>query len=344
MAWSKVNITKADGERVEAQAPVIVSASRATDIPAFYSDWLMERVRAGYVRWSNPFNGKPLYVSFARTRVFVFWSKNPAPLLKHLDWFDAQGYGYYFQFTLNDYEAEGLEPNVPSLSERIDTFIRLSERVGKEKVIWRFDPLILTETIGVDELLRKIERIGQRLKDYTDKLVFSFADIGAYTRVRNNLVKEAVLYREFDEQAMNELASGISRLNTDWKLQLATCAEAIPLEAYGIAHNKCIDDDLLIRLFPEDQALMDYLGVRIINPDLFHSERIIERQGTNRKDPGQREACQCIASKDIGEYNTCPHLCKYCYANASPERALRHWQQHLRNPHAETIRETSSNT
>lgn len=340
MAWSKVNITKADGERVEAQAPVIVSASRATDIPAFYSDWLMERVRAGYVRWSNPFNGKPLYVSFARTRVFVFWSKNPAPLLKHLDWFDDQGYGYYFQFTLNDYEAEGLEPNVPSLSERIDTFIRLSERIGKEKVIWRFDPLVLTATTGVDELLEKAAYIGHRLKEHTDKLVFSFADIGTYTRVKNNLAKDAIPYREFDRQTMEELAAGICRLNESWHLQLATCAEAIPLESYGILHNKCVDDDLLIKLFPHDKALMDSLGVQITIPDLFHQEPIVDKREKNRKDPGQREACRCVMSKDIGEYNTCPHLCKYCYANASAEAAWRNWQHHLEHPHAETIKGT----
>ena len=340
----KIVIQTDTGRAVEATAPVIISASRSTDIPAFYAKWFFNRLAKGYCVWYNPFNRQKMYVSFARCKVIVFWTKNPKPILPYLHELDEQGIHYYFQVTLNDYTAEGFEPNVPSVEERIRTFRELSEKIGHERMIWRFDPLILTPDMTPRTLLSRIWKIGNQLKGYTDKLVFSFADIGAYTRVRNNLVKEAVPYREFDEQAMNELASGISRLNTDWKLQLATCAEAIPLEAYGIAHNKCIDDDLLIRLFPEDQALMDYLGVRIINPDLFHSERIIERQGTNRKDPGQREACQCIASKDIGEYNTCPHLCKYCYANASPERALRHWQQHLRNPHAETIRETSSNT
>ena len=211
---------------------------------------------------------------------------------------------------------------------------------AEEKVIWRFDPLVLTATTGVDELLEKAAYIGHRLKEHTDKLVFSFADIGTYTRVKNNLAKDAIHYREFDRQTMEELAAGICRLNESWHLQLATCAEAIPLESYGILHNKCVDDDLLIKLFPHDKALMDSLGVQITIPDLFHQEPIVDKREKNRKDPGQREACRCVMSKDIGEYNTCPHLCKYCYANASAEAAWRNWQHHLEHPHAETIKGT----
>jgi hypothetical protein len=168
MNWSKVDIKKSNGETVKAQAPVIVSASRSTDIPAFYSDWLINRIKEGYVKWKNPFNGVPLYISFEKVRLFLFWSKNHKPLLKHLDFLDEKSYNYYFQFTLNDYDSEKLEPNVPNVQSRIETFIKLSEKVGKEKVIWRFDPLILTDRIGVEELLRKTENIGNQLKNYTD--------------------------------------------------------------------------------------------------------------------------------------------------------------------------------
>lgn len=303
----------------EAQAPVIISASRATDIPAFYSNWLINRIEEGYVKWRNPFNGMPLYVSFDKTRLFVFWSKNYKPLLKHLAFFDEKGYNYYFQFTLNDYDAEKLEPNVPNVESRIETFVKLSEQVGKEKVVWRFDPLILTDRIGVDELLKKIERIGNQLKGHTDKLVFSFADIGLYKKVQNNLLKNSIPYREFSEPTMHEFAAGLQKLNENWHFTLATCAEHISLDKYDIAHNKCIDDDLIIKLFPEDKALMDFLG------------------GTN-KDTGQRKYCGCIASKDIGEYNTCPHLCEYCYANTSKRAALKNWQLHKQNSNSETIK------
>ncbi len=131
--WEKVAIRTAQGEAVEAVAPVIVSASRRTDIPAFYAEWLVERLRAGYVRWVNPFSGMPQFVSFARTRAVVFWTKNPRPMLPHLAELDRRGIGYYFQFTLNDYDAEELEPGVPPLAERIEIFAGLSRRVGKEK-------------------------------------------------------------------------------------------------------------------------------------------------------------------------------------------------------------------
>ena len=109
MSWNKIQIKKSNGETGEAQAPVIISASRSTDIPAFYSDWFFQRLKEGYVRWKNPFNGFPLYVSFEKTQLFVFWSKNPKPMLKHLDILDKKGYNYYFQFTLNDYDEEKLE-------------------------------------------------------------------------------------------------------------------------------------------------------------------------------------------------------------------------------------------
>jgi DNA repair photolyase len=312
-------------------APVIISASRSTDIPAFYSDWLINRIKEGYVKWKNPFNGVPLYVSFEKTRLFVFWSKNPKPMLEYLDFWDDKTYNCYFQFTLNDYDVERLEPNVPDVRERIETFIRLSERTGKEKVIWRFDPLILTDKTGVDELLRKVENIGNRLKDHTQKMVFSFADIKIYKKVRNNLRSNSVPYQEFDERTMNEFAAGLQKLNEKWQFELATCAEKIPLEKYGIAHNKCVDDDLIIKLFSDDKILMDFLGIKVTPLDLFNSNTNILKT-RNNKDKGQRQFCGCVISKDIGEYNTCPHLCEYCYANASKEIALKNWQLHKQNP------------
>ncbi|MDR1919330.1 MAG: DUF1848 domain-containing protein [Tannerellaceae bacterium] len=320
MSWNKVQIHTESGESVEAQAPVIISASRSTDIPAFYADWFMHRFKTGYVKWKNPFNGVPLYVSFQKARLIVFWSKNPKPLIQHLSYLNEKNINYYFQFTLNDYDAEELEPKVPKVQSRIETFLELSEKIGKEKVIWRFDPLILTDKIGVDELLTKVENVGNQLKDHTRKLVFSFADIKIYKKVQNNLRRNAIPYQEFNERTMDEFAAGLQRLNENWHFELATCAEQTPLEKYGIAHNKCIDDDLMIKLFPHDKVLMDFLGIKIIPPDMFSPNGSIEKKRKN-KDSGQREFCGCIVSKDIGEYNTCPHLCKYCYANANKKIA-----------------------
>ncbi len=295
MNWEKKQIILPGGETVTAQAPVVISASRATDIPAFYMDWLVSRIQAGYVRWINPFNGMPLYVSFDNARLIVFWSKNPAPLLKHLNFFDERISNYYIQFTLNDYEKDGLESGVPPVAERVETFIRLSERLGKEKVIWRFDPLLLTDTVGVEKLLEKIRGIGDQLKGYTEKLVFSFADINVYRKVQQNLCKQQVAYREFDEHTIEELAAGLQQLNRAWGFTLATCAERFSLDRFGVVPNSCIDEDLIIRLFHHDKNLMDFLKVKVTFPDLFNPMMKVEKV-TNNKDRGQRGFCGCMVS------------------------------------------------
>lgn len=334
--WEKINITTKAGVNVEAQAPIIISASRATDIPAFYSDWLKERIEYGYLKWKNPFNSMFSYVSFNKVRLFVFWSKNPRPLIKHLDFFDDNNYNYYFQYTLNDYDDENLEPKVPKLKPRLETFIKISEKIGKDKVIWRFDPLILTDKIGIEELLRKVENVGNILSDYTNKFVFSFADIKVYKKVQNNLRRYSIKYHEFSERQMNEFAAGLKDLNEKWKLEVGTCAEKIELSKYGIVHNKCIDDDLIIRLFNKDEELMKFLGVKIIPADMFNSESTMQK-AKNNKDKGQREFCGCIYSKDIGEYDTCPHLCEYCYANSSKETVKTNFKLFSDNRNSETI-------
>jgi len=161
MKWSETEIDTLNG-RQKAVAPAIISASRATDIPAFYSEWFINRLRAGYVKWFNPFNGKPQYVSFENAKAIVFWSKNPRPLFRALDEIAERCPAFYFQFTLNDYQAEGLEPGVPPLDERIATFRELSAGIGRERVIWRFDPLIITDELNVEKLVKKIEIVGDR--------------------------------------------------------------------------------------------------------------------------------------------------------------------------------------
>lgn len=332
MVWERIDITTESGETVRAQAPVIVSASRATDIPAFYADWFFDRLEKGYSAWTNPFNGVKSYVSYARTRLIVFWSKNPRPLLPHLEKLREKGIRYYLHYTLNDYETERLERGVPPLDERIETFLRLSELLGKELVIWRFDPLILTEQTGVEELLRKAERIGDRLRGYTEKLVFSFADIRTYRSVESRLRRDALPCREFDGRQMSDMAAGLAELNEKWGYTLATCGERVDLSQFGVRHNKCIDDELIVRQFADDPLLMDFLGIS--QERLFGPETEIRK---SLKDKGQRAFCGCIASKDIGEYDTCPHGCAYCYANRSGGKAAENYRLHRTRPTAETI-------
>jgi len=350
--WKKIQIKRNNGEIVDAQAPIIVSASRSTDIPAFYADWFFYRLKVGYSAWTNPFNGVKSYVSYQNTRFIVFWSKNPHPLLNHLDYLKERNIGCYVQYTLNDYEAEKLEQGVPALQKRIDTFKRLVDKLGKGRVIWRFDPLILTDDISIDTLLAKIEHIGNQLQGYTEKLVFSYADILSYRKVKANLKKSNIPYQEWPEPQMLEFAKGLSVLNKKWGFALATCGEKVNLQQFGIEHNHCVDDALIIRLAYEDKALMDFLKVETFpmpTPDLFGNadplpaDAIVLPNNTyathgDNRDKGQRLFCGCIVSKDIGEYNTCPHLCEYCYANSSKEIAVRNWKEHKKNPFGETIK------
>lgn len=334
----RIKILTEGGKEVEAAAPAIVSASRSTDIPAFYAKWFINRIKAGYCVWYNPFNQKPMYISFANTKVVVFWSKNPEPMIEYLPELDKRGIHYYFQITLNDYENEGFEPNVPSLQHRIEVFKRLSSMIGREKVIWRFDPLILTNQLTPRQLLTKIYHVGNQLKGYTDKLVFSFIDVKAYRKVQNNLIKETPFFTrenvetaEPDGDKRMELISGLVKLRDHWRsegwnLTLATCAEAIDLESYGIKYNRCIDSELMEALFSEDKELLYYLRTGTLPPKngvIFHDDIILPLIRKNLKDKGQRKACGCMISKDIGMYNTCGHFCVYCYANTSRELVSR---------------------
>lgn len=344
--WQPTQIQRENGETVKAQAPIIVSASRSTDIPAFYADWFFHRLKVGYSAWTNPFNGVKSYVSYQDTRFIVFWSKNPRPLLNHLDYLKERKIGCYIQYTLNDYEKEGLERGVPKLSERIDTFKQLVDKLGKGRVIWRFDPLILTDDISIDTLLSKIECIGNQLLGYTEKMVFSFADILSYRKVKANLEKSNIPYHEWTEPQMLEFAERLAELNLKWGYTFATCGEKINLKRFGIEPNHCIDYDLIVRFAHDDKELMDFIGATIKRrrynlfgePEPIPASAILLSEGRYAiKDGGQREFCGCMRSKDIGEYNTCIHLCEYCYANTSKEKAVENFKRHKMNPKGESI-------
>lgn len=337
----RISIIRDNGEIVEGTAPVIISASRSTDIPAFYAKWFTNRLKAGYCVWYNPFNQKPMFISFAKTKVVVFWTKNPEPLIPYLHELDERGIHYYFQVTLNDYVNEGFEPNVGPVEHRVEVFKRLSDMIGKERVIWRFDPLIVTPNLTARQLLTKVYHVGNQLKGYTDKLVFSFIDVRAYRKVQNNLIKETPFFtRETVDSAepagkyLEELVDGLAKLRDHWQsegwnLSLATCGESFDLNKYKIEHNRCIDGELMERIFSEDKELVYYLRTgRLPQPDLFGGIPEIPAGRKDLKDKGQRKVCGCMISKDIGMYNTCRHFCVYCYANTSKEVVLKNKERH----------------
>lgn len=349
--WKKEILQRENGEFAEMQVPVLISASRSTDIPAFYCDWFFHRLNVGYSAWTNPFNGVRSYVSYKNTRFIVFWSKNPRPLLAHLDELRERNIECYVQYSLNDYENEMLEQGVPPLAERIDTFKRLVAELGKGGVVWRFDPLILTDKIDEDLLLKKLENIGNQLKGYTEKLVFSFVDVSNYKKVERNLRYNNISTTDWTLDQMKSFSQKLVELNrkNGWNFTLATCGEAASFE--GIEHNRCIDDELIIRRAYKDNELMSFLNTQIhyspssnlfgeIEPvpdgAIMLNNGIYITRGDN-KDKGQRAYCGCIKSKDIGQYDTCIHSCEYCYANNNKEIARTNYNKHKLHPLDESI-------
>ncbi|MBP8083020.1 MAG: DUF1848 domain-containing protein [Spirochaetes bacterium] len=305
----------------EITAPLIISASRATDIPAFYSDWLINRFEQGYIAKINPYDrSKISYIFLEKVKAIIFWSKNPEPIISKLDYFKTRKIAYYYQFTLNDYEKENLEPGLPKLNKRIETFKRLSEKIGKEKVLWRFDPLIKTDITSYDDLIERIMKIAEKIIPFTDKLVFSFAEIESYRKVKRAFNSRKDIFSLAPEKyqathdekiyfvkKLSEIIPELKKLNPDF--QIASCADSIDYSIYGILPNRCIDDELLLKI-SDDNELHQFL-----RPSLFREDNYL-------KDRGQRKNCGCVLSRDIGAYDSCPHFCLYCYANSSREAVL----------------------
>ena len=277
---------------------MIISCSRRTDIPAFYSDWFFNRLRDGYALVRNPMNSKQVRnVSLAPSDVdcMVFWTKDPAPMLNQLQL--LKDYNYYFQFTLTSY-GKDIEPHLPLKAEIVDTFIRLSDKIGKKRIIWRYDPILLSANIGIDYHLEHFHDLAQQLSGHTEKCMISFLDM--YRHIQGRMADHSV--RPPDESEMRTLAKNIAQIAGNFGMQVETCAEQIDLTDYGIEHGKCVDDGLISEL----------TGTKL----------------NMAKDKYQRELCGCAASVDIGEYNTCRHGCRYCYANSSLKTVEKNISRH----------------
>jgi DNA repair photolyase len=268
---------------------MIISASRRTDIPAFYTPWFMNRIREGFLLTRNPFNANqisrvsldPNYVD-----VIVFWTRNPSMLMKHLP--ELSPYNYYFQYTITGY-PKVLEKTVPRPHRAIKTFIELSDLIGADKVIWRYDPILLSNEVDINEHKRLFEKIAYLLQGKTKRVVISFSDF--YKKTERNLkLIEGLTYSDITHEMnmLHELSIYMSEVAKKYGMEIESCAENIDISNCGIAHGKCIDDGLIKNVF----------GISL----------------NGNKDAGQREECGCIKSIDIGAYNTCMHGCSYCYA------------------------------
>lgn len=314
--------------------PVILSASRSTDIPAFYSEWLVNRLRAGFLNWRNPFNQKLSRVDLTKVAGAVFWSKDPSPLIPYINEIEAKNIDFYFQFTINDYEDTGYEPRVPPLAQRLETFKELSQRLGKKRVIWRFDPICISDAVSAESILVRLDRLAEILGPLTERLVVSFVDVEAYKKVQRNIRRiDSILLREPTQNEQDFLAAGIAKIAKQYGVQASACGESRSYTAYGIPPAKCIDGALFAEICsPRNFALQQHLGINKSQGSLLP---LAPFELKVRKDKGQRDVCGCIESKDVGMYNTCGHMCVYCYANHSPKVVEKNMILH--NPTADSI-------
>lgn len=266
---------------------MIISVSRRTDIPAFFSDWFYKRIEEGFFMARNPMNVhqvSKISVSPQNVECFVFWTKNPSDdFISNLTKLDNLEYKYYFQFTISSY-AQDIEKNVPHKKEIIEKFIKLSKLIGKEKIIWRYDPIILTEKYTVDYHVKYFAYIAEKIHEYTDKVIISFVD--CYSKIKKRLADEHI--SELNQEQMRNLAVQFKDIAQKFSLRIESCSEKINLDDIGIPHGHCIDGDLI--------------------------NRICKKEFVFSKDETQREECGCVKSIDIGAYNTCSHNCIYCYA------------------------------
>lgn len=263
---------------------MIVSASRRTDIPACHMPWMLNRLSEGYALSANPYNPNQLTripLAEGVTDCIVFWSKNPAPLLKVLPEVEGFCIPFYIQFTLTPY-GKGLEPGLPDKKTLIRTLRALSEKLGPRRVVWRYDPILIGEGLSVDDHLRLFGEMAGLLSGFAERCVISFLDL--YAHIKKPL---AGIARPPDESECLLLAKGLSEIAGERGIALFTCSEKLDLSAYGIAHGACIDQKLI--------------------------ESIIGRPLSVPKASGQRSDCGCIRSSDIGAYDTCPLGCIYCY-------------------------------
>lgn len=234
---------------------MIISASRRTDIPAFYAEWFINRLRDGYLLVQNPFNTNMysrVELSPDKVEAIVFWTKNPRPLMQYLKDIDRLGYKYYFQFTLTGY-PKVIEPSLPSVETRINTFKELSDKVGPQKVIWRYDPIVISDITDEEFNLRNFEKLSAELHKYTKRSVISYADF--YKKVLKNveIVTKNTNVRFYDINSntnqIYKMSSHLSNIAKENSLNIYSCAETIDLSKQGIEHGKCIDDKLIKEVF-----------------------------------------------------------------------------------------------
>lgn len=270
---------------------MILSVSRRTDIPNYYSDWFLNRIKEGFLYVRNPMNMHQISkidLSPNVVDMIVFWTKNPRNMMERLD--ELGAYQYYFQFTLTGY-GKDIEPNIPNKrSELISTFQTLSQKIGKDRVIWRYDPILFSKRYTPEYHVKAFEEIASNLSGFTKRVVISFMDF--YTKTNRNTAGLGI--EKMTDETMYELAGKLAEIAHRHHLELEACAEETDLQNLGIKNGSCIDKKLI--------------------------EEILQCKLNTSKDKNQRKECNCVESVEVGTYHTCLNGCKYCYANFSDEK------------------------
>lgn len=281
---------------------MIVSVSRRTDIPAFYAPWFMNRLRAGWCRVANPF--RPMQVSEISLKpgdveILVFWTRNPSPLLPYIRELEERGYRFYFLCTLMD-NPRAMDPGCPPLKRALKAFQILAERIGPEKVIWRYDPIVITSGMDSDFHKKAFHRIAGELRGFTTRCVIS--SVQRYRKAERRLREKGVALQNMEQDVLRALVGFMAGEAKEQGMEIQSCAQTEDFERYGVRHGKCVDDEYIAKVFGMDVG--------------------------RRKDPSQRKACRCVESKDIGMYDTCLYGCLYCYATGDFETAKENYRRH----------------
>lgn len=283
----------------------VISASRRTDIPAFYAEWFMNRVRAGFCHWINPYANQVYRVAITPEDcpAFVFWTRNPRPLMAHLPELDARGFKYYFLYTITGYPRV-IESHRPDLEASIATFQELSDRIGPDFVTWRYDPVVVSSATPLTYHVSYFADLARRLAGYTRKCVYSFLDV--YNKTERNLAaltaQKGITFDPPSREQRHNLLRTMVDITRANRMQLQSCCMDDFQNIDGIEQSHCVSLKTLQKLTADS--------------------------GMTLKAKPTRKFCGCVASVDIGSYDTCLFGCAYCYATNSRQLALANQEAH----------------
>lgn len=273
---------------------MILFASGRTDISAFYSNWFINRVKAGFVDVRNPFNQKLVSrIYFSDVDLIMFCSKNPLPMINKLDTLNVP---VLFHVTITPYSKD-VEPNIPDKRLIIEGVKKLSLVLGIDNVVVRYDPIFLSDKYNVDYHIKAFDKLCKNLNGYVNKIIVSFMD--EYKNVRSN--KNILKYRAFTREDYKKIGEAFSKSAHDNGMSVQTCFEDNDLTQYGFVKGECLSHELAY----------------ILTGKKFKSSNV-------RKE----KKCECVQMVDIGDYNSCMHMCKYCYANYDEKMVSSNFKRH----------------